>query len=642
MRRGGKLSAAICVVGIAAAVPAGASASSQKTFKGTVPAVAAHTAPVAGAHGRVDVAVALRWRHSSELDRVDTAVSDPSSPQYGDFLSAQDFRSRYSPSDATVKRLATYMRSRGMRVTGVSASRMLVDVSGSVRSAERAFNTRLDLYRHGGHLVRAASKPASMPRRVARSVAGINGLSESVEHRLSKRLPPPPAFVNAGPCSNFWGQKFAGREIPPAYGHGQPYVPCGWDAQDLQSAYGVDTALNQGFDGAGETVAIVDAFAAPTIVKDVNEYSSRHGLPPANINQTVLPGRCRFGCHGAQGWYGEETLDLEAVHSMAPGATIAYYGAVDNSSKRLLDALAKAVDDDAASEVTNSYGSLGEGDTLSSIRAQEQVSKQAVAQGIGLYFSSGDDGDEHTTIGHISADYPASSPRVTAVGGTSLGVGPTGNRAFETGWGTKISGLAKAGTDKAHWSPRPPGPFLYGSGGGTSRLFREPSYQHHVVPYRLAGRFGGLNRVVPDLSMDGDPNTGMIVGETQTFPSGKRKYGEYRIGGTSLSSPLLAGYMADANQMRGSRLGFVNPALYSLYGSDAIRDVKSPRTTIAGVRRDFANGVNGKDGISVSLRSFDFDTSLKTKPGYDNVTGLGVPGARSSLMQALASQCKAC
>jgi len=157
-----------------------------------------------------------------------------------------------------------------------------------------------------------------------------------------------------------------------------------------------------------------------------------------------------------------------------------------------------------------------------------------------------------------------------------------------------------------------------------------------VVPYRLADRFGGLNRVVPDLSMDGDPTTGMLVGETQTSPNGAVKYGEYRIGGTSLSSPLLAGYMADANELAATRLGFINPALYALSGGPAIRDIRSPRSQIAALRNDFNNGANASDGMTISLRSFNFDSSLRTTPGYDNVTGLGSPAAGAALMYALA------
>ena len=158
-------------------------------------------------------------------------------------------------------------------------------------------------------------------------------------------------------------------------------------------------------------------------------------------------------------------------------------------------------------------------------------------------------------LGYPSTDYPASSPRITAVGGTTLAIGPQHRYRFEVGWGTHV-------TDKSgnHWDPSPPGSFLYGSGGGTTRLFTEPHYQNGVVPKRLARRFGGRGRVVPDISMDGDPNSGMLEGETQTFPDGSHRYSEYRIGGTSLSSPLFAGVMALADQRAHFHHGFANPA----------------------------------------------------------------------------------
>ncbi len=263
------------------------------------------------------------------------------------------------------------------------------------------------------------------------------------------------------------------------------------------------------------------------------------------------------------------------------------------------------------------------------IQLEQQIFKQAISEGIGLYFSSGDNGDEQATLGHTSADFPASSPDVTAVGGTTLGVGPSNNYRFEVGWGTMITG--QAGNT---WSPQPPGDFLYGSGGGTSRLFGEPGYQRKVVPARLARRYGGVGRVVPDISMDGDPNSGMLVGETQTFPDGSVKYGEYRIGGTSLSSPLFAGYMAVADQRAGFHHGFVNPTLYGLSDSNAIRDVRPSPTQIAVVRNDFNNGVDKSSGVSTTLRSADLDGTLKTTAGYDDVTGLGTPGA-SRLLKAL-------
>ena len=107
---------------------------------------------------------------------------------------------------------------------------------------------------------------------------------------------------------------------------------------------------------------------------------------------------------------------------------------------------------------------------------------------------------------------------------------------------------------------------MYGAGGGPSRLFDQP----RLPEGRRPGQHGRLPRRspapgVPDVGMVGDPNTGFLVGQTQTFPEGV-SYGEYRIGGTSLSAPLFAGVMALADQRAGVHHGFANPWLYSLAG----------------------------------------------------------------------------
>ncbi len=639
---------AVASTTVALAAAGGSSAASdgsRKTLKHSVSAFAKPSKAVGKAEGKVPISVALRWRHAGELRRFTTAVSDPSSSTFRHFLSASQFRARYSPSAKRVAAVKSFLRSNGLRVTGTSQSHMLVDAVGSVSAAERAFGTRLERYRVGHRVLRGTATPVSLPQSVSGDVAAVVGLDETVNHHFSHAAPPPPAFANARPCSKFWGQNFSANRtpkdhrVPHAYGAAQPFAPCGYDAKQLQSAYGVDSAIDSGNDGSGQTVGIIDAFAAPTIVADVNEYSSRHGLPPANITQTNSTDKCQVGCgpNSQGGWYGEETLDFEAVHSMAPDAAIHYYGASDPSARALLKAMSTSLDDNDADYITNSYGSLGE--QISTIPAQEELFQQAIAQGVGIFFSSGDNGDEHTVIGYVSADYPASSPLATSVGGTSLGVGPTGERTFETSWGTHIAQLkGKPGSKGAHWAPKPPGPFLYGGGGGTSRLFDEPTYQQGIVPSEYTGLYGGDNRVTPDISLDGDPTTGMLVGETQTFPSGKKKYGEYRIGGTSLSSPLLAGYVADAGTEAGARIGFINPLIYGLFNSDpdVFSDIVPSPTRQAAVRNDYNNGVNSKNGTTFTLRSIDRDTSLKAAPGYDDATGVGTPAGDAALIDALA------
>lgn len=203
----------------------------------------------------------------------------------------------------------------------------------------------------------------------------------------------------------------------------------------------------------------------------------------------------------------------------------------------------------------------------------------------------------------------------------------------EAGWGTTSSKLVNGA-----WTPAPPGAYLYGAGGGTSTVFNEPAYQQGVVPASLAAANGGKNRVVPDVAMDADPQTGMLIGETQAFPAtGGRPagnyYGEYRIGGTSLASPLFAGMMALADQASGRTIGFANPTLYGTVKSDgyvgsshrsgAFHDVT--RHPFSSVRVNYNNGIDDTAGTSRFLRYTDQTGTLHTTPGYDDVTGIGTP-----------------
>ena len=220
----------------------------------------------------------------------------------------------------------------------------------------------------------------------------------------------------------------------------------------------------------------------------------------------------------------------------------------------------------------------------------------------------GDSGDETSTFGFATPDWPAVSPWVTAVGGTALGVGSSNTRVLETGWGTS-NYSCDTGTlvcTRAGW--------LYGSGGGVSRIFPKPSYQASLT---------ASGRTIPDVAALGDPQTGLLVGQTQTFPDGVY-YDEYRLGGTSLSSPIFAGLMALADQKAGHVHGFANPLFYANPGR--FYDVLSVKTAVA--RRNYNNSVNANAGTSDFLRTFDDYTGSPTQhtgPGWDNVTGLGTP-----------------
>jgi subtilase family serine protease len=117
---------------------------------------------------------------------------------------------------------------------------------------------------------------------------------------------------------------------------------------------------------------------------------------------------------------------------------------------------------------------------------------------------------------------------------------------------------------------------------------------------------------------------GLLVGQTQTFPDGTY-YDEYRIGGTSLASPIFAGLMALVDQKAGHPHGFANPLFYA--NPSAFYDVLSVKTAVA--RRNYVNGVDATNGTADFLRTFDDysgSPTQHTNTGWDNVTGLGTPG----------------
>src|SRR5260370_26296192 len=118
-----------------------------------------------------------------------------------------------------------------------------------------------------------------------------------------------------------------------------------------------------------------------------------------------------------------------------------------------------------------------------------------------------------------------------------------------------------------------------------------------------------------------------MIGETQTFPDGSVKYSEYRIGGTSLSSPIMAGIMALADQRAHKVHGFANPFFYSKATSGAFNDIVNPAARVAVVRTNFVNSVDASAGLAHPLRTMNENLTLHTTPGYNDVTGLGTPTA---------------
>ncbi len=664
LSRRGLIAAASVSLALAAAAPAAAAATRPDPARVTLGQTPAWTAQAASpslraasAPGPLHLTAVLALPDPAAAEKAALEVSDPSSSRYRHYYTAKAWRAAFAPSDAAVSAVTTWLSDNGFTLDAVPANHRFVSFRGTAEQVERAFQTQLATLVHDGRTAVAPVTSYSVPASLGATVVGLSGIDTSAtkrplhiggpdEVRATARpnlvaaptaspsdvLPPPgTVFKNATPCSAYFGEKPA-TGLPNPLTNPLTYAPCGYKPAQLRGAYGIDAALKAGYDGRGATVAVVDAYASPTILDDAKTYAarndSRHPLRSYQFSQSLPATYSYVDECDASGWYGEETLDVEAVHAMAPQSNILYVGGSSCQDQDLNAAVNTVVDNDLAQIVTNSYGDTGEPASVADVAEDHQTFIQAAAQGISMLFSSGDNGDEIDNTGTRQVDYAASDPFITSVGGTSLGVGENNEYLFEQGWGTGKSILTN-GT----WDPATPA-YLYGGGGGTSQLFKQPKYQRGVVPWRIARYFGGAAyRAVPDVAMVGDPNTGFLVGQSQTFPDGRVRYSEYRIGGTSLSSPLLAGVTAVANQVTGVSLGFLNPLLYKLAGSAAFHDVDHGRRVTDGVVRvDYVNGVDSADGLRTSLRTFNQTGTIYTRPGYDDVTGNGTPNGASFLV----------
>ena len=616
---GAVLAAAVAAVLVTALAASPATAGpSEKTVPNTKPLWTAHATHLGAASASAPVSARVYLAPRGGLAAVKdaaVAMATPGSASYHQFLTPAQYQARFGTTAATVHAVSSYLTSAGLKVTGVGAGNRYVTVAGTVSAAEKAFGTQIERYGHGGRTVQAPSSLLKVPADVAASVLTVSGLDTTPKIVKPASAPPPAGFRNAKPCSTYYGEKSASQQadgttpLPKFDGKTLPYAPCGYTGPQFRPAYEGTTSL----DGTGITVAITDAYAAPTIAFDASTYAGKHGdraYAAGQLTQTLPRAFSHAGPCDASGWYGEETLDVEAVHAMAQGAKIHYYASASCFDPDFLDTLARVVDDGDAQLVSNSWGDLEANESPDTTAAYQAVFAQGGTEGISFMFSSGDNGDELAASGTVQADYPTSDPLVTSVGGTSTAIGQAGNLMFQTGWGTEKASLS---ADGASWTTPA---FLYGAGGGTSTVFDRPAYQDGVTT--------NSHRQDPDVAMDGDPTTGMLVGETQKFPKGVTTYDEYRIGGTSLASPLFAGMTALSLQHAGGHgAGLLNPVIYAHTG--AFTDVAGSPPDAGNVRADFANSVDASAGIVYSVRTFNQDSSLHLTTGYDLVTGLGVP-----------------
>lgn len=662
---------------IVGASAAGAGVSGRTPLKGSAVTATArkHAVGAVAKSARVSFELVLKLRDASGAKSLVQAISSPGSASYRHYLTASQWESRFSPATTQVSSARAWLASEGFKVGAVSKDRITISASGTAAQVEKAFGTTLKNYKLHGHTVRMAASTMSVPASLSGNVVGALGINQNIAtpanasaSAASTRAsagaatnpfpPAPPAFITAPPCGSSYSAKIA--TVTPPFGHGYPgkvpYQVCGYKPGQLRSAYNIGSAHT----GQGVTVAVIDAYGSSTIARDSARYFRMNdpGNPFANAHFSQLnstPFTDEAECD-ASSWLNEQAIDVQSVHSMAPDAHILYVGA-QNCIDGLFDSEQNVIDNGLANVVTNSWGDTA-GDLLEDVASRtafDDLFMLADTTGMSVLFSSGDNGDNFNLFGLSSADYPPSSPFVTAVGGTSLKVGANGQQTGQLGWATGrsfkctanvVGGLA--GCTKSTVNTWLPVSVNGGSGGFTSYDYTQPWYQAGVVPSALALRnealFGDVPlRVEPDISMDADPSTGFLIGLHETFPNGKVKYGQTRYGGTSLASPILAGVIADADQAAGTPVGFINPAIYKLDGTAGAIDDILPGGKQAQVRVDHANTyVPGATGFIQSFRELTYEgaitycdatgncatrpNTLTTAKGYDSMTGLGSTG----------------
>ncbi len=666
----------------------------------------------------VSIVVHMKLRQAHRLAGFVASVSTPGSADYGHYLSAADFQSRFAPDPADVSSVQAMLQQAGMANVSVGPLGTYVSATATVGQLRSAFNVSQKLYRYGNATLRANKDAPRVPGALGDKILFIEGLDDTTFLKRPQHvsvtagtlaapaaarsamtssaspavLAPPVASNTPSPyCSTYFGDNNASLSTQPApYGKTLPWLACGYNPQQIQAAYGLNP-FNVGLDGRGVTVAIIDAYASPTLQSDGNHYATRHHLPAltsANFSEVIPAGiydvSASEAC-GPYGWWTEESLDVAAVHGSAPGASIVYVGARDCGSS-LTTALLDTIYQHRADIITNSYGNNGEDVSPADVATEDQAFMAAAAQGITVLFSSGDDGDLSQDNGVATGSWEATSAYVTGVGGTSLLLRNSRGAKSEFGWGTYRDFLDNAtvnsaasitttglATTTASGSTFPAFSFYAGSGGGISLLEAQPEYQAAIVPAALATTLNEASgesvplsprRVSPDISADADPYTGYLYGETYTIAgdghsdigctpeTATTEYCEIDEGGTSLASPLTAGVMATVNEVHGLLgrpfVGFANPWLYGHHvgltaNSAGINQINAPATPTA-VLRGYVTNPNEVRVVTINsvpdlIITAPFplqvcsdpiceginDLFNYTTPGYNDVTGLGVP-----------------
>jgi kumamolisin len=511
----------------------------------------------ANAHAMIEVLLKLRRK------------SEPCEPIGGHrkAISREELAATFGSSQADIGTVSETFRKLGLQVVKVDPATRSVELSGTVAQMERAFQTRLFEFSHPDGNYRGRTGELKIPSEIKDIIEGVFGMDD---RRVARRRRRP---SHAGLTRDV-------QSVPASW-----YVPA-----ELAARYKFPPG-----NGTGQAVGVLE-FGGGYFPADLQTFCTEAGVAVPNVVATSVDGTSTSATDGAEG---EVMLDIEVVAGVCPMATIVAYFA-HFGERGFIKALDAAVQDATNNPkvLSISWGNPEEGGAWSAA-AINQVNKSlqdAALTGMTVCVAAGDDGSSDALqdgLAHV--DFPASSPYVLAVGGTTI---PSKTAPLPDPVWFEGSGI------------RDPNVFNSGStGGGVSDVFPLPSWQQaiEIHPVNPGARPG---RVIPDLAANADWGASpyLLVVDGQAGPNG----------GTSAATPLVASMIALINGALGAvgPVGYLTPLLYgpgpggSTLGSQVCTDIVSG-----------GNATAQAGGYSAG-------------PGYDAVSGWGCPNG-SALLQAL-------
>jgi PKD repeat protein len=582
---------AACVMGAALSAPLSAHAAWEQTLSRAAQVPAGAGAVPAGQV--MSIHVTLNIQNKAALDTLVRNQYTPGNPQYGRYLSPAQFTAQFAPGAAQAQKVMDYLRSMGFSQVSLSASRLLVNATGTAAQVEKAFNTRLVQYQKDGRTVRANLSDMQVPAALdglVMAVIGPNnspGYQTALERQRAGRVFPPLTARASRRLALAHGSAAAAAVTPAII---TAFPPTAWDV-----AY--DAAGTP--DGSQSAIAI-STFGSEDVevVNDLRQMERQYGLPyvPVEVRETSAFSTPTPSSSGDDEW----DLDTQSSTAMAHNVKKLIIYATENTTDLVqqYDEFATRADAIAGNM---SYGTCElidfTGLLLPDIASSDAQFERAAAEGLSWHASTGDDGGVCSPINALGAplagvpliaNYPDSSPFVVAVGGTSLFTDNSFNYGLETAW---TSG-----------------------GGGISLLEGAPTWQQGIVPSAsltsipglnlpsiLIGSGTGVGRGVPDISLD----AGIYLPEAAIAAAADTIVGgtHYAVVGTSLSSPLAVGTWARFQSAHCNTLGFAAPAYYALDQSGGLG------STATGFH-DVTLGTNG-----------DYFATT----GWDYTTGFGSP-----------------